>query len=245
MRKRSWKLGNVKSLALKEGDQVVVGLDVHKRTVYAAVRCNGQELTTWVMPMRAKTVVASLEPMKVALKMILYEAGPTGYGLARALRKAGLPAQVVAPGKTPQPAYRGSKTDRLDCRKLAEYAEKGLLKCITIPTELEEADRQVVRLRDPLVVKLRQAQQQIKSLLLQQAIAEPAGPAHWTHESVEALKQERLSDQIRLALDVPVEDLEPLMALKQRVEAHLSGRMKQKRHREDSAGCARIREWVL
>ena len=234
MSKRTWKLGNVKPLAFKESDRVVVGLDVHKKTVYAAVRCNGQERATWVMPMCPETVVASLAPMKAALKKIVYEAGPTGYGLARALRKAGLPVEVVAPGKTPQPANRASKTDRLDCRMLAEYAEKGLLKAIAIPTELEEADRQVVRLRDQLVVKLRRAKQQIKSLLLQQGIAEPEGLAHWTSDGIEALKKARLSDQIRLALDVLVEDLEHLVALKRRVEAHLSGLMKQKRHREAS-----------
>jgi transposase len=234
MSKRTWKLGNVKPLALAEGDQIVVGLDVHKKTVYAALRCNAQEQATWVMPMRPETVVASLAPLKSALKKIVYEAGPTGYGLARALRKAGLPVEVVAPGKTPQPANRGSKTDRIDCRMLAEYAEKGLLKAITIPTEIEEADRQVVRLRDPLVVKLRRAKQQIKSLLLQQGIAEPVGLAHWTNDGIEALKKARLSDQIRLALDVLVEDLEHLVALKRRVEKHLSGLMKQKRHREDS-----------
>lgn len=234
MSKRTWKLGNVKPLAFAEGDRIVVGLDVHKKTVYAALRKNGQEIATWVMPMCPETVVASLAPMKAALKKIVYEAGPTGYGLARALRKAGLPVEVVAPGKTPQPANRGSKTDRLDCRMLAEYAEKGLLKSITIPTEIEEADRQVVRLRDQLVVKLRRAKQQMKSLLLQQGIAEPAGLAHWTNDGIEALKKARLSDQIRLALDVLVEDLEHLMALKRRVEAHLSGLMKQERHREDS-----------
>jgi transposase len=234
MSKRAWKLGNVKPLALAEGDQIVAGLDVHKKTVYAALRCNGQERVTWVMPMRPEAVVASLAPLKAALKKIVYEAGPTGYRLARALRKAGLPAEVVAPGKTPHPANRGSKTDRLDCRMLAEYAEKGLLKAITIPTEIEEADRQVVRLRDQLVVKLRRTKQQIKSLLLQQGIPEPAGLAHWTRDGIAALKQAQLSDQIRLALDVLVEDLEHLSALKHRVEAQLSGLMKQKRHREDS-----------
>ena len=106
MSKRTWKLGNVKPLAFAEGDRIVVGLDVHKKTVYAAVRCNGQERALWVMPMRPEIVVATLTPLKAALKKIVYEAGPTGYGLARALRKAGLPAEVVAPGKTPQPANR-------------------------------------------------------------------------------------------------------------------------------------------
>jgi len=67
--------------------------------------------------------------------MIVYEAGPTGYSLARQLQKASLPIKVVAPSKTPRHPARDSKTDRLDCRTLAKYAAKGLLRQIGIPTK--------------------------------------------------------------------------------------------------------------
>ena len=122
MKHRTGKPGKSKTLALGKEDALVVAMDVHKKTVYAALRRNGQEERTWVMPMRTETVVASLGPLKPALKKVVYEAGPTGYGLARALKQAGLPVDVIAPGKTPQPANPGSKSDRLDCRKLAEPA---------------------------------------------------------------------------------------------------------------------------
>ena len=236
MSHRTWKLGNVKSVRVSEGDVMTVGLDVHKASVHAALRKNGQEVATWVMPMDNKTVVASLKRFGAALKKVVYEAGPTGYGLARALKKAGLPAEVIAPGKVPQEPNLGSKSDRLDCRKLAENAEKGLLKkaVIAIPTEQEEADRQVVRLRDQLVGKQRRVKQQIKSLLLQQGLAEPAGLAHWCAEGLAALKGMRLRPQLQLSLEVLVEELEHLTALRKRVERHQAWLMKQRRHRKSA-----------
>jgi transposase len=202
--------------------------------VYAALRCNGQEVATWVMPMDNKTVVASLKRFAPALKKVVYEAGPTGYGLARALKKAGLPAEVIAPGKVPQAPNPDSKSDRLDCRKLAEEAEKGSLKAIAIPTEQEEADRQLARLRDQLVGKQRRVKQQIKSLLLQQGLPEPSGLAHWSAEGLAALKGMRLRHQLQLSLAVLIEELEHLVACRKRVERHEAWLMKQRRHRRSA-----------
>src|SRR3990170_5914088 len=162
MKKCNTKLANGKQIVLRKGDEVYVGVDAHKKDDHVAVLRNGQEVATWVMPHRSETLVKALEPMKKHLKCVAYEAGPTGYGLARALHRAGLPVMVAAPGKTPQPANRGSKTDRLDCRDLAEHAQKNDLKGVAIPTEAQEADRQVGRVRGQLVSKLRRVKQQIK-----------------------------------------------------------------------------------
>jgi len=233
MSKRSGKLAEVKSLALSQEDQVVVALDVHKRSVYAALRRNGREECTWVMPMRVESVVAALQPFAGALKKVVYEAGPTGYGLARAFQQAGLPISVIAPGKTPQPANPGSKSDRLDCRQLAEYAEKGLLKPVAIPTQQEEDDRQMVRLRSQLTDKQRRVKQQIKSLLLQQGVPEPEGLDHWTQAGMNALKALRLRRAIRYALDTLVTELELLMALRKQTEQGIERLVAQKRHRRD------------
>ena len=117
------------------------------------------------------------------------EAGPTGFGLVRRLRGAGLKAEVIAPSKIPTMPGPEAKSDRLDCGKLAVFAQKGLLRPVRVPDEQEEADRQVMRLREQLARKLRVIQQQIKALLLQHGIAEPAGLTHWTAASVDALRQ--------------------------------------------------------
>ena len=56
---------------------------------------------------------------------VAYEAGPTGYGLCRALKAAGIDCVVVAPSKTPVRSGERVKTDRRDARKLARFLRAG------------------------------------------------------------------------------------------------------------------------
>jgi transposase len=78
-----------------------------------------------------------------------------------------------------------SKTDRLDGRKLAEYAASGLLRPIAVPTEDEEGFRALVRRRHRLTDSIRHAKQRIRGLLLQFGVEEPAGLSHWGKAAVE------------------------------------------------------------
>jgi transposase len=231
MRKSTRRAAESKSLVVTSKDVVFVGLDVHKKSVYAAVRINGVERTTFVSPADVAAVVQSLTRFKAGLKRIVYEAGPTGYGLARALRRAGLPTEVIAPGKTPKPANRDSKSDRLDCRTLAEFAEKGLLKPVAVPTEEEEADRQVLRLREQVTRKRRRVMQQIKSLLLMHGIPQPSGLKDWTKTGIAALAELEVAPQLRLALDCLVDELTHLTAQRERVRSALKKLSREKRHR--------------
>jgi len=70
----------------------------------------------------------------VCIALIAYEAGPTGFVLARALEDAGLPVLVAAPSRILRPVTTGAKTDSLDSLKLAEMAMRGSLKPIAMPT---------------------------------------------------------------------------------------------------------------
>ena len=99
-----------------------VGLDVHKNTIVAAVAESGDRpaevLGSWPWcEARVLKELRKLGPLS-SLK-VCYEAGPTGYGLARALIAAGIDCVVVAPGLVPQVAGSKIKTDRRDARKLA------------------------------------------------------------------------------------------------------------------------------
>ncbi|OHB59519.1 MAG: hypothetical protein A2173_05350, partial [Planctomycetes bacterium RBG_13_44_8b] len=138
---------------------------------------------------------------------VVYEAGPTGYSLARAIQNAGLPVSVVAPSKTPRQAAPDSKTDSLDARKLAEYAAKGLLKHITIPTIKQEAHRQLTRLREQLVVKQTRVKLQIKGFLLQHGIGQPQDLSRWSRAAIEYLKNIHLSEPLRYCLDTLIKEL--------------------------------------
>ena len=202
-----------KGVPVGRSDAVYVGLDVHKRSIHAAVRVNGREVETGVLPARADAVLAFLKPYRLGLKRVVYEAGPTGYSLVRGLRRAGLAADVVAPSKTPRTPGVGSKSDRLDCRALARFDEAGLLKTVAVPTVEEEADRQVVRLRDQVVDKRRRVKQQIKSFLLQHGLEEPPGLSTWTRASVAALARMTTSATLRFCLDMLLRDLANLEAM--------------------------------
>jgi transposase len=76
-----------------------------------------------------------------------YEAGPTGYELARLLTSLGVRCQVIAPTLIPKAPGDKIKTDRRDCRRLARLHRAGELTPIRVPTIAEEAVRDLCRAR--------------------------------------------------------------------------------------------------
>lgn len=137
----------------------------------------------------------------------------------------------MAPGRTPRPAARESKSDKVDAKKLAEYSAKGLLQPVAIPTETQEADRQVLRLRDQVVENRRKIKQQIKSFLLQHGIKEPAGLSTWTKPAVAALKEIPLRAGLRFSLDMMLDELDHQDTQLKRVTEELKRISLGERHR--------------
>ncbi len=132
-----------------------------------------------------------------------------------------MPVAVIAPSKTLRPSALESKSDRLDCRKLAEFAAKDLLTEVAIPSEQQEADRQVSRLRNQLGDKRIRIKQQIKSLLLQHNIKEPFGLVRWTKQSIIQLRDMELCSEMRFTLDVMLDQLNYLQTQIKRVDKQL------------------------
>src|SRR5215217_335134 len=126
------------------------GLDVHARKVIA-VTVDGEsgELRTHRLSGKTGEVVefcASLPgPTRVA-----YEAGPTGYGLARALEASGVGCVVAAPGKIERPAQDRIKTDQRDAERVLRLLMIGALHAVRVPSGGEEALRDLVRAREDL-----------------------------------------------------------------------------------------------
>lgn len=85
----------------------------------------------------------------------VYEAGPTGFALARQLLALGATCLVVRPRRLDRHGRR-RKTDPLDAQHLAEdlaahrFGRKGLLCPVRLPTEQEELRRLAVRERETL-----------------------------------------------------------------------------------------------
>lgn len=146
-----------------------VGLDVHARSVRAAVidTVTGELVERVVSPLTERVVEFVREiAVEHGPVLVTYEAGPTGYGLARALQTAGHVCQIAAPSKLLRPAGDRVKTDRRDALLLARLARNGDIVAVTIPTVSQESARDLVRAREDARTVLMSARHRLSKLLL-------------------------------------------------------------------------------
>jgi transposase len=95
-----------------------------------------------------------------------YEAGPCGFELQRALVAQEVPCDVIAPALIPRRPGDRVKTDRRDARQLAILYRAGALTPIHIPTEQEEAARDLLRCREDIRADLLRARHRLSKFLL-------------------------------------------------------------------------------
>jgi transposase len=155
------------------------GLDVHAgKTVAVTVDRESGELRARRLSGRTGEVVefcASLPgPTRVA-----YEAGPTGFTLARALGDAGIECVVAAPGKIERPAQDRVKTDRRDAERLVRLLMVDGLHPVRVPGTEEEALRDLVRAREDLRGDLMRARHRLSKLLLRHDVTFDGPGANW------------------------------------------------------------------
>lgn len=176
-----------------------VGLDVHKDSIAVAVADNGREPAR-LLETIAHDEVSLLELLdrlgpKARLR-ICYEAGPTGYGLARRLNEQGFCCSVVAPSLVPVQSGRRIKTDRRDAVRLAHFLRSGDLVQVTIPEAQTEAMRDLERAREDAKQSERAARHQLDKFLLRHARrwsgGSKWGPKHWSWIKQQEFSQEAL-----------------------------------------------------
>jgi transposase len=109
-----------------------------------------------------------------------YEAGPTGYELARLMRSMGVACEVIAPSLIPKAPGDRVKTDKRDCRRLARLHRAGELTAIRVPTVAEEAVRDLCRTRVDMAQDLTRARHRLSKFLLRHGRVYRAGTP-WTH----------------------------------------------------------------
>lgn len=167
---------------MHESITTFVGLDVHKEAIAVAAAEPGRAAPRFI-----GTVPPTLSPLLKALSHLgtaqtlsmVYEAGPSGFGLARQLRALGYHCEVVAPGKIPRRPSERIKTDRRDALTLASFARSAELTCCVIPNEADEALRDLVRTREDAVRARLKARQQLKAMLLRHGVRY-SGKSSWT-----------------------------------------------------------------
>src|SRR5712691_2456604 len=124
----------------------LVGLDVHKSQTVAAVldRVTGELRVQRLRGEPERVVPVFLEELDRAV-VAVYEAGPTGFVLARVAEQRGLDIRVVAPGSIPRAPGDRVKTDRRDAERLVRLLAAGELGFAFVPSEADERFRDLVR----------------------------------------------------------------------------------------------------
>jgi len=144
----------------------LVGLDVHATKIVAAVLDVESGELQWFSlrgdVREAAGLCAGLpRPVRAA-----YEAGPTGYGLARELAARQVACVVAAPSKIPRASGDRIKTDRRDAELLVRLLMAGKLHPVRVPGPEEEALRDLIRAREAVRVDLMRARHRLSKLLL-------------------------------------------------------------------------------
>ncbi|HEV7884168.1 MAG TPA: IS110 family transposase [Solirubrobacteraceae bacterium] len=146
------------------------GLDVHARkTAAAAVQLGSGEVFKAQLSGSPGAAIEWLQTLPGPVRAV-YEAGPTGFGLARAGRAAGIEVMVCSPGAIPRQPGDKIKTDTRDALKLARLHAAGQLRPVVVPALELEALRDLVRAREDLRGDLMSARHRISKLLLRRGL---------------------------------------------------------------------------
>jgi len=154
---------------MEEISRIHVGLDVHKDSISIAVaepgRASGRVIGKVVHDVNKLLKV--LDKIGGAQRLhLVYEAGPTGFGLQRALAARGYLCEVIAPSLVPRRAGERVKTDGRDSIQLAECSRAAQLRSVWIPDPEDEAIRDLSRAREDAIKSRTQVRQQLKGFLL-------------------------------------------------------------------------------
>jgi len=196
-----------------------VGLDVHADSITLAVAEAGREEARHVgryandltRLLRALDRLGDRGSLRCA-----YEAGPTGYGLQRALVAAGIDCVVIAPSKTPRGSGDHVKTDRRDALRLAHFLRSGDLVEIHVPGEACESMRDLLRAREDAKRAQLRARHQLSKFLLRHGRRWPK--SNWTKVHLEWIAKQRFEHP---ALDcVLAESLQAVQDQTARIERY-------------------------
>lgn len=154
----------------------VVAFDQHAASVVAAVLLPGQRTPALhTLSPDLAAVRRFVERLQLTDVRCCYEAGPCGFELQRHLRTHGVACEVIAPALIPRRAGNRVKTDRRDAAQLAILYRAGALTAIHVPTEAEEAVRDLLRCREDIGTDVLRAKHRLSKFLLRHGRRCPDG----------------------------------------------------------------------
>lgn len=200
-----------------------IGLDVHARSV---VGCAIDGETGEVFRRRLTPDYGEIRSWIRSLPgpvRAVYEAGPTGFGLARDLLAAGIDCLVAAPSKLQRPCGDRIKTDANDAMHLARLLRLGEITEVTIPSVEQEAARDLVRAREDARGDLMSARHRVSKLLLRQGIIYTGGPAWNGPHEMWLQRQKFEAPPLQLAYESSLEGMHAILDRRDRLDTAIAG----------------------
>ena len=175
---------------------VVLAMDVHKNTISTGLLVVG---STQVLVDKISSDDESIhrligrfeDPTRV---WACYEAGPTGYELARTMRAAGMRCEVIAPSLIPTAPGQRVKTDKRDARRLATLFRGGQLSSVRVPMPAEEAVRDLCRARADMIIDRTRARHRLGKFLLRHGRIWRGGD-NWTLKHEAWIRAQRFDER--------------------------------------------------
>lgn len=130
------------------GQNIFVGVDVHKKSWKVCIRSEHMELRTFSQNPSATELSQHLRNnYPSANYKVVYEAGFCGFNHYREFIREGINCIVVHPADVPTTdKEKQRKSDTVDCRKLGKTLSEGSLVGIFVPGIEQQDDRGIIRL---------------------------------------------------------------------------------------------------
>jgi transposase len=220
----------------KKVNIIKLSADVHKRDYKISRQIGDQNIQPTQVFKPEEAFEWALKQQDLAERVVFcYEAGFSGFSLARRLQSRGVEAIVMCPQKLDERCKRVS-TDKRDARAIAGRLDRYLagnteaLVPVRIPSEPEEDERALSRQRDQMLKARKQFEAQGRGLLMFKGLN---CPAYWWRGSDADWQQqvkkqgwpeaivELLEGYRRMALAADVEVAALTLKLEQAATAHL------------------------
>jgi len=160
---------------------IKVGIDAGKEKVVCAYRGNGVgEVRVVTLANRREALKPWVEKLQEqGVVQACYEASSVGYEIYRWLTGLGAECEVVAPSLIPKKPGNHVKTDTRDAKELLSLFEAGLLTAVRVPTDSEEALRDLARSRGDIQKTLTMNKHRLNQFMQRHGRIY-AGKSHWT-----------------------------------------------------------------
>lgn len=220
------------------GKTIFVGMDVHKASWNLGIYIDDN----FIRNVHQKPSPDILEQYLLkqypgAKYVTAYEAGKFGFWIQRQLTAKGIECLVVNPADIPKSQKdKLQKTDASDSRNIGSQLQKGQLRGIYIPSEQQEADRQLYRHRKRIWKDLVRCKNRIKGHLAFAGLDIPAeyDNSSWSKNFIIWLKKiPNLKAPSRLALDFQIVQMEFLRKELLKISNEIRSMMREQRYKKN------------